>query len=237
MFKTKLRSKIVPLVLVLIFCLFCLTACQLTPVEPENTAETQVPALRSEYDALQKKYDALQAEWEELYRENQSLRALLDYHVVEISELTTPMFAPDTVEAHGLPLEESAVIGTYCNALVEILLTIRHQEDLWSMVFLYNPAENMDTVGWISWNELVPYDPATMESQLVYPVRVKTGTLLRDEVRGCERIEDGSYAYLVEYTETDVVMILDSGGIRYPVTRDDLIYPSVQDGKIVWEQH
>ena len=40
MFKTKLRSKIVPLVLVLIFCLFYLTACRLTPAEPENPAET-----------------------------------------------------------------------------------------------------------------------------------------------------------------------------------------------------
>ena len=154
-------------------------------------------------------------------------------------ELTGAMFAPDAVEAHGLPLAESTVIGTCRDMLVDVILTVQNGENLWSLVRLLNLAENMDTVGWVLWDELVPYDPSVMEELLTYPVRVKRGTVLRDEVRGNEWVSDGTSSYLAAYTETEAeteaVTVHESGGISYRVTRADLVYPSVRDGEIVWE--
>lgn len=186
-------------------------------------------------ETLEKRYAALEAEYEALFQDYQELRGLLDYHVIERDELTGAMFAPDAVEAHGLPLAESAVIGTCRNMLVDVILTVQNGEDLWSLVRLLNLAEHMDTVGWVLWDELVPYDPSAMEELLTYPVRVKPGTVLRDEVRGNEWASDGTSSYLAAYTETDAVTVHESGGISYQVTRADLVYPSVRDGDIIWE--
>ncbi len=222
-------------------CLLCLTACRTDDVPAAPDAE-ELARWRAEYEALEERYAALEAKYEEdqaaceaFQAERLELLRLLDYHAIERAELIGPMFAPDTVEAHGLPLEESAVIGTCRDMLVEVCLTVQNGENLWSLVHLLNPAEHMDTVGWVSWDELVPYDPSAMEELLTYPVRVKPGTVLRDEVRGNEWISDGTSSYLVEYTETDAVIVRESGGIRYQAARSDLVYPSVQDGKIVWD--
>lgn len=203
--------------------------------EDDGNSEDELTSLREDYEALQEAYHVLQAENKALFQACRELRGLLDYHAIERVELTGSMFAPDTVEAHGLPLEESAVIGTCRDMLVDVCLTVQNGENLWSLVHLLNPAEHMDTVGWVSWNELVPYDPLTMETLLTYPVRVRPGTVLRDDVRGNELVSDGTSSYLVEYTETDTVIVHDSGGITCRVTRSDLIYPTVQNGKIVWD--
>ena len=227
------------LILLLSICLLCLTACQLNPPIPYAEVESPTEgdwALWEDYETLQEAYHALQAENEALFQDYQELRGLLDYHVIERDELTGAMFAPDAVEAHGLPLAESAVIGMCRNMLVDVILTVQNGEDLWSLVRLLNLAEHMDTVGWVLWDELVPYDPSVMEELLTYPVRVKQGTVLRDEVRGNEWVSDGTGAYLVAYTETETVTVHESGGISYRVTREDLVYPSVRDGEIVWER-
>ena len=232
------------LALLLALTVLCtLAACEETPdAVPAAPDAEELARWRAEYEALEERYAALEAEYEE-YRaaceafqeERLALLRLLDYHVIERDELTGAMFAPDAVEAHGLPLAESAVIGTCRNMLVDVILTVQNGEDLWSLVHLLNLAENMDTVGWVLWDELTPYDPSVMEELLTYPVRVKRGTVLRDEVRGNEWVSDGTSSYLVAYTETEAVTVHESGGISYRVTRADLVYPSVRDGEIVWE--
>ncbi len=225
------------LLLYLPLCLLCLTACQPNPpipyAEPESSAEGDC-ALQEDYEALQEAYHVLQAENETLFQDYQELRGLLDYHVIVMPELTGAMFAPDSVEVHGLPLVESAVIGTYRNALVDVHLTVQSHAGLWSLVSVVNLAENVDTVGWLPWNALTVYDPATMESQMTYPVRVKQGTVLYDEVRGTQFISEENYSYLVEYTEKETVLVHDCGGVTYQAAREALVYPSVQDGEIVW---
>ena len=223
--------------LILALMLVCtLAACEAAPDDAELAQwQAQYEALEERYAALEAEYEEYRAACEAFQEERLALLHLLDYHVIERDELTGAMFAPDAVEAHGLPLAESAVIGTCRNMLVDVILTVQNGEDLWSLVRLLNLAEHMDTVGWVLWDELVPYDPSAMEELLTYPVRVKRGTVLRDEVRGNEWVSDGTGAYLVAYTETETVTVHESGGISYRVTRADLVYPSVRDGEIVWE--
>ena len=237
-----MKRRILALLLALtVLCTFA--ACEETPdAVPAAPDAEELARWRAEYEALEERYAALEAEYEEeqaayeaFQTEHQTLLRLLDYHVIVRDELTGAMFAPDAVEAHGLPLAESTVIGTCRDMLVDVILTVQNGENLWSLVRLLNLAENMDTVGWVLWDELVPYDPSAMEELLTYPVRVKRGTVLRDEVRGNEWVSDGTSSYLVAYTETETVTVHESGGISYRVTRADLVYPSVRDGEIVWE--
>jgi len=161
---------------------------------------------------------------------------VLDFHLQAMPEEEySGVFYASSAEARGLPLEEASVTGTLENMLTRVYCTIRTDDGLWSLVDVLNLAESMDTLGWVRWETLAPYDAETMESTLTYPVRVRAGMTLTYARTGYTVTTRGDEAWKLRYNEDGTVVLLDVGGIEFPVERTDLRFPRVEGNAIVWE--
>ena len=178
-------------------------------------------------------YDKLEASYEDLFEEHLQI---LDYHLIPSAENTGVYYADGIIQVRGLPLDKAALTGYLDHALVTAYVTVWGENDvLWSLVNVPNLGDNVDTVGWVKWEELREYTAQDAET-LEYPVRVKAGVELYDEQRNRRVTADGEVSYTIgrRPSESEIVLF-DSGGIEYTVAREDLIYPTVQDGEIVWD--
>ncbi|MBE6936205.1 MAG: hypothetical protein E7458_06825 [Ruminococcaceae bacterium] len=201
--------------------------------------ENEIDTLKTETDSIAMELESVRAELSAAIDSHTALStdylSMLDYHLIHRAEYVGVFFADGQVEVRGLPLEDASVIGVLENMLVTVHFTIQGQDGLWSLVNVLNLAENVDTLGWVKWEELREYTAQDAET-LAYPVRVKAGVELYDARRDYRVTADGESVYVIgRRPSEDEIILLESGGVKYPVTRDDLIYPSVRDGEIVWD--
>ena len=119
--------------------------------------------------------------------------------------------------------------------LTRVYCTILTDDGLWSLVDVLNLAESMDTLGWVRWETLAPYDAETMESTLTYPVHVRAGMTLTYARTGYTVTTRRDEDWKLRYNEDGTVVLLDVGGVEFPVERTDLRFPRVDGNTIVWE--
>ncbi len=119
------------------------------------------------------------------------------------------------------------------DCLAKVLVTFRFEDGDWALVYVKNMAESCNSYCWVHADVLKPYDPAAMEERLTYPVRVNPGTVLIDRVRGTEWTA-GEWDYWLERQDRTCYIQME-GGISCPVDEDDVIFPRVEDGTILWD--
>ena len=128
---------------------------------------------------------------------------------------------------------DGQAVETVHDRLAEVIVTFRMEDGDWSLIYAPHQAESCNSYTWIPSEVLKPYDPAVMEAYLTYPVRVTPGTKLIDDVRGTEWTAE-KWDYWLERRD-GAYFIQMEGGISCPVNYEDILFPRVEGGKILWD--